>query len=564
MTTIRRSAAVVAGPVLAAPGGQLGRRPAPVAIDHAKGTFVDASGRHDRSGPCSARIGHGDVRVNVAGQRPDARAPRHPHPRGRRLHARPSPPPAATTTRSPTSTASTTRTGPRRRPAEPGRRRRRPGPPGCDDRPGHRHDGPATLFDADGSAFIIHANPDDQVTNAATAAAARGSPARSSSDRDDVSSSACRGSAMNQELSGFGRFAEPSLYILVSLSDGPKHGYAIMTDVEAISGLPLGPGTLYAALARLEQRGLIEALEPVDRRRPYRLTGAGRHDARSAARRAGRVRPDRPRAAQGRRAMTTLLSLYPRAWRERYEDEFMALLEARPPDARDRIDIIRGAHRCPAPSRVPTSAARSSHRCVPYDGPWTVRRAGPVTLIGGSCTSLTIVARHQRADRPGRAATPIAMAPPGSRRCSCPSCCCFSAHGPSSATLPSPSSRRAVRGRPSRAIAGLLWAAAPWMSSFGAVLCLRHRGPGRRSRPDPSLALVGRRDPGRRGRRRSGSSPLVAGIRSAVDVAADRTTPDIQYVMLLLLVAAVVLDGARAASSGHPGRRSDRPVAPVA
>ena len=80
---------------------------------------------------------------------------------------------------------------------------------------------------------------------------------------------------MNQELGGFGRFAEPSLYILVSLSDGPKHGYAIMTDVEAISGLPLGPGTLYAALARLEQRGLIEALEPVDRRRPHRLTALG-------------------------------------------------------------------------------------------------------------------------------------------------------------------------------------------------------------------------------------------------------------------------------------------------
>src|SRR5215207_5634880 len=72
-----------------------------------------------------------------------------------------------------------------------------------------------------------------------------------------------------------GRFAEPSLYILVSLSDSPKHGYAIMTDVEAISGTPMGPGTLYGALARLEKRGLIEALEPVDRRRPYRITGLG-------------------------------------------------------------------------------------------------------------------------------------------------------------------------------------------------------------------------------------------------------------------------------------------------
>jgi DNA-binding PadR family transcriptional regulator len=76
-------------------------------------------------------------------------------------------------------------------------------------------------------------------------------------------------------LSDLGRFAEPALYILVSLSDGPKHGYSIMTDVAAISGLPMGPGTLYGALARLERRGLIEALPPEERRRPYRLTGLG-------------------------------------------------------------------------------------------------------------------------------------------------------------------------------------------------------------------------------------------------------------------------------------------------
>lgn len=80
---------------------------------------------------------------------------------------------------------------------------------------------------------------------------------------------------MSQGLTEFGRFAEPSLYILVSLSGGPKHGYAIMTDVEVLSGVPLGPGTLYAALARLEKRGMIEALEPEQRRRPYRLTALG-------------------------------------------------------------------------------------------------------------------------------------------------------------------------------------------------------------------------------------------------------------------------------------------------
>ena len=80
---------------------------------------------------------------------------------------------------------------------------------------------------------------------------------------------------MKPQIPELGRFAEPALLILVSLSDGPKHGYAIMTDVEAGTGRPLGAGTLYAALARLEERGLIAALPTVDRRRPYRLTGIG-------------------------------------------------------------------------------------------------------------------------------------------------------------------------------------------------------------------------------------------------------------------------------------------------
>ena len=73
----------------------------------------------------------------------------------------------------------------------------------------------------------------------------------------------------------FGRFTEPSLLILVSLSDGPKHGYAMMQDIEAGTGRPMGAGTLYAALTRLEDEGLVEPLPPVDRRRPYRLTAVG-------------------------------------------------------------------------------------------------------------------------------------------------------------------------------------------------------------------------------------------------------------------------------------------------
>ena len=80
---------------------------------------------------------------------------------------------------------------------------------------------------------------------------------------------------MEQRLPEFGRFAEPSLLILVSLSSGPKHGYAIMQDVEQGTGRPMGAGTLYAALNRLEDLGLVEPLPPVDRRRPYRLTAVG-------------------------------------------------------------------------------------------------------------------------------------------------------------------------------------------------------------------------------------------------------------------------------------------------
>lgn len=80
---------------------------------------------------------------------------------------------------------------------------------------------------------------------------------------------------MTPTIPELGRFAEPALLILVSLTEGPRHGYAIMTDVEAATGRPMGPGTLYAALARLEERGLIEALPAEDRRRPYRLTAVG-------------------------------------------------------------------------------------------------------------------------------------------------------------------------------------------------------------------------------------------------------------------------------------------------
>jgi DNA-binding PadR family transcriptional regulator len=71
-----------------------------------------------------------------------------------------------------------------------------------------------------------------------------------------------------------GRFSGPALAILTCLADGPKHGYAILTESRDL-GLALGLGTLYGALNRLERLGLIEPLPAEDRRRPYRLTPAG-------------------------------------------------------------------------------------------------------------------------------------------------------------------------------------------------------------------------------------------------------------------------------------------------
>jgi DNA-binding PadR family transcriptional regulator len=72
-----------------------------------------------------------------------------------------------------------------------------------------------------------------------------------------------------------GRTQDPTILVLTSLTGGPKHGYAIIKDIEAMTGTVFGPGTLYGVLVRLEEEGLVEALAADDRRRPYRITGHG-------------------------------------------------------------------------------------------------------------------------------------------------------------------------------------------------------------------------------------------------------------------------------------------------
>lgn len=81
--------------------------------------------------------------------------------------------------------------------------------------------------------------------------------------------------------------------ILVSLADGPGHGYAMLGEIEERTGRRLRAGTLYRALGRLLDEGLVEevteaeAVGPAvdDRRRPYALTALGRMVVAAEARR---------------------------------------------------------------------------------------------------------------------------------------------------------------------------------------------------------------------------------------------------------------------------------------
>ena len=75
--------------------------------------------------------------------------------------------------------------------------------------------------------------------------------------------------------------SEPVLLILLSLAERPRHGYALMQDIETLSGgrVHLSTGTLYGALRRLLEDAWIERFAQEDTSREkqaYKLTVAGR------------------------------------------------------------------------------------------------------------------------------------------------------------------------------------------------------------------------------------------------------------------------------------------------
>jgi len=167
--------------------------------------------------------------------------------------------------------------------------------------------------------------------------------------------------------------------------------------------------------------------------------------------------------------MSALVRLYPRAWRDRYEEEFLALLEARPPTVGDRLDIVRGAidartrpqvRRPEAPEPEPANAAP--------DDTVLVRRLGYAALAGGvvwlMAWSLATVAAPVVYDgygphRDGSAALPVLFLS-----------VILLVGGLFGHLIALPASRRAARAGVVVAIPFLLlWSAGPWVIWFALI-----------------------------------------------------------------------------------------------
>jgi DNA-binding PadR family transcriptional regulator len=79
-----------------------------------------------------------------------------------------------------------------------------------------------------------------------------------------------------------GRYLEPAMWVLVALADGPRRIVQLLDRVRVLDG-PMGHGTLFAAVARLEELALVETAIEEGGRRVYRLTEHGVAASRSAA-----------------------------------------------------------------------------------------------------------------------------------------------------------------------------------------------------------------------------------------------------------------------------------------
>ena len=180
----------------------------------------------------------------------------------------------------------------------------------------------------------------------------------------------------------------PVLHIMMALAEGARHGYAIKQDVEARThgALRLGPSTLYEAIQRLEDTGLIEAVEDGDKpvngqeaqRRYYSLTPQGWRRSRTKCGSSTRWSAPRVRTRVCAKAWSDmvfvrlLLLLHPQAFRREYGQELCAGFAAMRQEPRYRglrgwivfhLDVLRDV--VPAATRQRCSRFRSLRRGRP-------------------------------------------------------------------------------------------------------------------------------------------------------------------------------------------------------
>jgi DNA-binding PadR family transcriptional regulator len=71
-----------------------------------------------------------------------------------------------------------------------------------------------------------------------------------------------------------GRYVEPAIWVLVALDGGPRTAVGLLDGVRSLDG-PIGPGTLFGAIARLEHLRLVDSGLSDDGRRAYHRTASG-------------------------------------------------------------------------------------------------------------------------------------------------------------------------------------------------------------------------------------------------------------------------------------------------
>ena len=163
--------------------------------------------------------------------------------------------------------------------------------------------------------------------------------------------------------------------------------------------------------------------------------------------------------------MTRLVGLYPRTWRDRYEDEFLALLAERPPDPLDRLDIVRGAIDARLHPQVQVAPVAPEPPIVAMS-PWPVR-VGWLTLLGGVlwlaamvvAINSPLVVYDSVTYRDFAASLPLLFG-----------AITLLGVGSIALVLQLPESARAARGATYvSSLLGLLWAFAPWLMVAGVI-----------------------------------------------------------------------------------------------